>query len=75
MKKDKAKLRTEAALLHELEMTQRMLEAAHSNFENVLDPELIDCYIYEVNAAQHRYTYLLRQLKESRITTHSDCTV
>lgn len=56
--------RMEERLRSELEITKRSLEAAQSNFQNVVDEELIDCYIYEVNAAQSRYAFLLRKLKE-----------
>lgn len=50
-------------LLFELAKTKIELETAYSNFENVTDPDLIDSSIYEVNAVQQRYKYLLRQLK------------
>ncbi|MDD5935934.1 MAG: YaaL family protein [Clostridiales bacterium] len=50
-------------LLKEIEKAQRDLESAYQNFENVIDPDLIDSYIYEVNAIQHRYKFLLRQAK------------
>ena len=56
--------RMEERLRSELEITKRSLESAQSNFQNVVDEELIDCYIYEVNAAQSRYAFLLRKLKE-----------
>lgn len=56
--------RMEERLRSDLEVTKRSLEAAHSNFQNAVDEELIDCYIYEVNAAQLRYAFLLRKLKE-----------
>ncbi|MFV0344044.1 MAG: YaaL family protein [Anaerocolumna sp.] len=52
------------ALLNEINKTKLALEAAYSNFENVIDPDLIDCYIYEVNAVQKRYKFLLKQAKE-----------
>jgi hypothetical protein len=39
------------------------MEAAYSNFENVSDPDLIDCYIYELNAVWKRYKFLLKQAK------------
>ncbi|QHQ60253.1 DUF2508 family protein [Anaerocolumna sedimenticola] len=52
------------ALLGEIEKTKLALESAYSNFENVIDPDLIDCYIYEVNAIQKRYKFLLKQAKE-----------
>lgn len=40
------------------------LDSAYSNFENVVDPDLIDSYIYEVNAVQLRYKFLLKLAKE-----------
>ncbi len=52
-----------SALLAELARTKVALDTAYSNFENVVDPDLIDCSIYEVNAIQQRYKYLLKQLK------------
>jgi hypothetical protein len=51
-------------LLNEIKKTKLALESANSNFENVIDPDLIDCYIYEVNAVQKRYKFLLKQAKE-----------
>ncbi|MBQ2264544.1 MAG: DUF2508 family protein, partial [Oscillospiraceae bacterium] len=30
-------------------------------FDNVTEPDLIDCYIYEVNSGLKRYKYLLEQ--------------
>ena len=47
----------------ELEQSRFALEIAYSNFDNVTDPDLIDCYIYELNAAQLRYQFLLRSFK------------
>ncbi len=52
------------ALLNDIKKTKLALESAYSNFENVIDPDLIDCYIYEVNAIQKRYKFLLKQAKE-----------
>lgn len=52
------------ALLDEIRKTKLALESAYSNFENVVDPDLIDCCIYEVNAVQLRYKFLLKQAKE-----------
>lgn len=45
----------------ELAQSRFALEIAYSNFDNVTDPDLIDCYIYEVNAVMKRYKYLLEQ--------------
>ena len=52
------------SLISDIEKTKVAIESAYSNFENVSDPDLIDCYIYELNAMQKRYTFLLRQVKE-----------
>ncbi|SHO53871.1 YaaL family protein [Anaerocolumna xylanovorans] len=59
----KRKRQDNTALLNEIQMTKLALESAYSNFENVVDPDLIDCYIYEVNAVQKRYKFLLKQAK------------
>ena len=48
-------------ILEDLEKTKWELETAFSGFDNVTDPDLIDCYIYEVNAVMKRYRYLLNQ--------------
>lgn len=50
-------------LLDNLEQTMNNLHLAYENFENATDPELIDSYIYEVNAIQMRYKFLLCRLK------------
>lgn len=63
---------TSDKLMYEIAKTQRDLESAYANFENVVDPDLIDSCIYEVNAIQHRYKFLLREAKKlSRFTTES----
>ena len=48
-------------LLEEIERVKMQMENAHYNFQNAMDPDLIDCYIYEVNAVMKRYRYLLNQ--------------
>lgn len=47
----------------EIDRTRLTIEAARNHFEQVVDPTLIDCYIYELNAAQLRYQFLLRRFK------------
>lgn len=51
-------------LLQEIALTKRALSAAYSNFDSATDPDLIDCYIYQVNSEQKRYKYLLQKAKE-----------
>ena len=51
--------RTYSLLLDDIKRTKSDLELAYSNFENVVDPDLIDCCIYQVNAAHLRYIFPL----------------
>ena len=46
-------------LLKELAIAKNELDCAYSNFDNVTNDDLIDCYIYEINAVQKRYKFLL----------------
>lgn len=54
-------------LKHEIEKTRHTLESVQNHFEQEVDPTLIDCYIYELNAAQLRYQFLLRRFKTLEI--------
>ena len=38
----------------------------YSNFQNAVDPDLIDSCIFESNAAWKKYRFLLRQAKGQR---------
>lgn len=58
----------ECHLLSELEKTKWAMDSARSNFENVVEPDLIDCYIYELQAVQMRYKFLLEKAKQSNIS-------
>lgn len=51
-------------LRREIETTRANLELAMANFDQAVDPTMIDCYIYEVNAEQLRYQFLLQQAKQ-----------
>ena len=55
----------------ELEQTKEDLDLALHNLNYVLDPDLIDCCIYEVQAAQLRYKVLLREAKRSETISYS----
>lgn len=52
-------------LINEINKTKIAMEAAYSNFQNVIDPDLIDSCIYELNAVQNRYKFLLKEAKAS----------
>lgn len=50
-------------LLTELQLAIGRINTARNQFEQVVDPMLIDCYIYELKAAQLRYQFLLQKVK------------
>lgn len=45
-------------LLESIEETRHALDNAYAGFDNALEPDLIDCYIYEINALLKKYKYL-----------------
>jgi len=49
---------------NDLQQTAKDLQNAYNNLENVVDPDLIDCYIYELNSVQMRYKFLLATIKK-----------
>ena len=46
-----------------IENAKREWEDAKNIFENVSQPDLVDYAIYKVEAAEKKYIYLLRQVK------------
>lgn len=59
-------------LLEDLAKARYELETAYSGFDYVTDPELIDCYIYDINAVLKRYKFLLHQAAKLDIIAKSD---
>lgn len=59
-------------LLMDISQTKEALENAYAGFENAVDPDLIDCYIYEVNSVLKRYKYLLGQVEKLDMATNED---
>ena len=52
------------AVMESLEKTQRQLQYAHTEFNRASEPELVESAVYEINALQARYAYLLRRVRE-----------
>jgi len=50
-------------LLHELVKTKAQMTQAYSGFNTVSDPDLLESYVFEINALQARYAYYLRRVK------------
>ncbi len=65
-KNDLAKKRR--LLMDDITKTRQAREIAYINFQNVSDPDLIDCYIYEINSVDLRYKYLINQIRKLSVT-------
>lgn len=63
-KKQVAHSTSYSLLLDDLEKAKFDLALAYDNFENAMEPDLIDCCIYQVNALQMRYKFLLTKAKQ-----------
>lgn len=51
-------------LMQTLAHTRVLINQAYSGFNNAKDHELVESFVYEINALQCRYSYLLRRIKE-----------
>ena len=67
LQKQAAKEKDYALLKDDLHQTASDLADAYNNLENVVDPDLIDCYIYELNSVQMRYKFLLARIKKMEL--------
>ena len=56
-------------LLEEYYDTLLQLRQLRAAFQQVTDHELITACVYEMNAMQQRYTYLLQRIKEEKLTS------
>ena len=55
---------TEPALQLELRDTAQALRRAYERFNYACEPELVESCVYEINALQAKYNYLLRVAKQ-----------
>lgn len=51
-------------LLEGLAQTRVQINQAYACFNRESDPDLIESYVFEINALQSRYSYLLRRVRE-----------
>jgi hypothetical protein len=47
-----------------LTRTRVEINQAYAGFNCQSDPDLVDSFVYEINALQSRYSYLVRRFKE-----------
>lgn len=59
-------------LLEDLDRTKHDLDSAYTNLANAVEPDLIDCYIYEVNSVYKRYKFLMEQAARIALLPEED---
>ena len=50
-------------LMNSLTQTRTLINQAYGGVNTTSDSDLIESYVYEINALQARYNYLLRRFK------------
>lgn len=68
-KKDEKILTPKDILLADIKKTMEALDIAYAGLDNATDPDLIDCYIFEVNATLKRYRFLIHQAELMELVT------
>lgn len=58
-----AHLQERQDLIQSLSQTRTLINQAYGCFNTTCDSDLIESYVYEINALQARYNYLLRRFK------------
>ena len=58
------RLEARRELMDSLNHTKTLINQAYGGFNTASDSDLIESYVFEINALQARYNYLLRQVKE-----------
>lgn len=62
----------ERNLLGEIQLAQNAIDSAFSNFQQATDPDLIDCYIYMLNAQTKRYKFLIERAKAINLKGYNE---
>ncbi len=52
-----------STLVSSLARTRALINQAYGDFNTASDGDLIESYVFEINALQARYNYLLRRVK------------
>ena len=67
-KQKQEKGREQERLLQEYRDTLFQLRQVRAAFQQVKDPDLINACVYEMNALQERYSYLLERIRSEKLT-------
>ncbi len=54
-----------------VEQARREWQSAKDRFDQICDPDLIDHAIYNLEAAERRYIYLIKKAKEEGVNLYS----
>ncbi|MDU4959541.1 MAG: YaaL family protein [Sporomusaceae bacterium] len=65
---DKLPAAREPGLFESVEAARRDWLMAQRYYESVSDPELVDHAVYQIQAAEKKYAYLLREARRQGIT-------
>lgn len=68
-RRDSKRQQERQELMNSLSHTRTLINQAYGSFNNTSDSDLIESYVYEINALQARYNYLLRQVKDMESVT------
>ncbi len=63
-RQQKAHLEQQQELRAALGDTRVQINQAYAGFNHASDPDLVESYVFEINALQARYNYLVRRAKE-----------
>lgn len=66
-KKARGLSREDQQIVAELNTVRREMEFLHNRYDQITDPLLVDSLIYELKAANVKYTYYLQLCKEKGI--------
>lgn len=56
-----------SALRESIENSKQKLNFAYDNFNNVIEPKLIDFYVYKIQSEQSRYEQLLSEYRTEEL--------
>ena len=71
-KKENTQSYDEKNLLTEIKLAQNAMDSAFYNFEQATEPDLIDCYIYMINATTKRYKFLINRAKDLKLEGYQE---
>ncbi len=64
LRREHPNLEARQELLNSHSHTRTLINQAYGGFNTASDSDLIESYVFEINALQARYNYLLRRVKE-----------